>query len=298
MNPASDGGATARAWPAIAAEARAQGLEVDVRLTEAAGHAVELTREALTAGEELIVAVGGDGTVNEVVNGFGRADGTVADGAALGVVERGTGADFIRTHRIPKRAREAVAVVAAGRTRSIDLGRVTSTGPTGAVPRLYANVASCGLTGDVARRANAADKRIGGTPGFLLALVAAFARWRNVPFEVEVDAERRSLVANDVICANGRWFGGAIKIAPEADPADGLLDVLVVGDVGKLDLALNIHRLYLGTLARNPHVEVLRGRRVHVRTAVPLPVEADGETPGTTPVTFEAVPRALRLLVP
>jgi diacylglycerol kinase family enzyme len=218
VNPASDGGATARRWPGIAAEAQAQGLEVAVRLTEAPGHAVELTRAAIEAGEELVVAVGGDGTVNEVVNGFARADGSVAGGVALGVLERGTGADFIRTHRIPKRPRDAVRLLVAGRTRAIDLGRVTLTGPDGERSRLYANVSSCGLTGDVARRANAGHKRIGGTPGFLLAVVAAFARWRNVEFEIEVDDQRRRLVANDVVCANGRWFGGAIKIAPQAIP--------------------------------------------------------------------------------
>ncbi len=297
VNPASDGGGTGRAWPGIAAEVRARGLEVDARLSEAPGHAVVLTREALDAGEELIVAVGGDGTVNEVVNGFAAREGS-ADAAALAVVERGTGADFIRTYAIPKRVREAVAVLAAGRTRRIDLGRATYAGPDGPVTRHFANVASCGLTGDVARRANAGDLRLGGTLGFLMATAAAFARWRNVLFTVDVDGQGRRLVANDVICANGRWFGGAIHIAPDADPADGLLDVLIVGDVGKLDLALNVHRLYRGTLGRHPRVETLRGRTVTVATAEPLPVELDGEQPGTTPITFAAQPSALTLVVP
>ena len=106
------------------------------------------------------------------------------------------------------------------------------------------------------------------------------------------------LVANNVICANGRAFGGGIRVCPQAEPDDGLLDVLVWGDVGKLDLALNLPRLYRGTHLGHRKVTVLRAKRVHVEPERPLPLELDGELPGTTPATFEIAPQALRLRVP
>ena len=171
--------------------------------------------------------------------------------------------------------------------------------PSGEAVRAFANVASCGMTGDVAERANRSTKRFGGTASFLYATATAFLHWQNVDFRVTLDdAPPRMLRANNVVCANGRSFGGGIRIAPHAEPDDGLLDVILIGDVGKLDLVLNLHRMYGGTLYRHPKVEMTRAARVVCEPARALPVEVDGEQPGTTPITFEAIPHALTLLVP
>jgi diacylglycerol kinase (ATP) len=299
VNPASDGGRTGKKWPEIADSARRHGLQVVERLTESAGHATELTRAAVTAGEELIVAVGGDGTVNEVVNGFFDTAGESLGGAAaLGVIERGTGCDFVRTFDIPKKTDRAVATIAAGRRRRIDIGRATCATPEGPQVRMFANIASCGMSGAVAERANATSKRLGGTPAFLYATVATFVGWHNVEFHVRADDVERTLVANNVVCANCRFFGGGMKIAPDAAPDDGLLDVILVGDISKADFVLNLHRLYRGTLGRHRKVEHLRARRIDITPVRTLPAEIDGEQPGTTPVTFEAIPGVLDLLVP
>jgi YegS/Rv2252/BmrU family lipid kinase len=265
-------------------------------LTEAPGHATELARDAAAAGRDVVVALGGDGTLNEVVNGL-AASGTA--GPELAILPFGTGRDTIRTYGIPKRAERALELLRGGQTRTIDLGRATFSTPRGEHSRLYINIGSCGLTGAAAERAQRTSKRLGGTPSFLYAIVTTFAAWRNVPFRVVVDDEPAlELVANNVICANGRVFGGGIRICPQAEPDDGLLDVLVWGDVGKLDLALNLPRLYRGTHLGHSKVTVARARRVRVETSRPLPVELDGELPGTTPATFEIVPQALRLRVP
>ena len=299
VNPASDGGRTGSKWPEIAAAARRHGLEVVERLTESAGHATALAREAVAAGEELVVAVGGDGTVNEVVNGFfDEAGASLGGPAALGAIQRGTGCDFVRTFGIPKKTDRAVATIAAGRRRRIDIGRATCATPDGPRVRMFANIASCGMSGAVAERANATSKRLGGTPAFLFATIATFVGWRNVEFHVRADDVERTLVANNVVCANCRFFGGGMKIAPDAEPDDGLLDVILVGDISKADFVLNLHRLYRGTLGRHPKVEHLRARRIEITPVRTLPAEIDGEQPGTTPVTFEAVPGALDLIVP
>jgi diacylglycerol kinase (ATP) len=271
-------------------------LKVDVAETEHRGHGRELGRRAAEDGVDVVVTLGGDGTVNEVVNGLAPLG---AAGPELAILPFGTGRDTIRTYGIPKNAERALELLRGGRTRTIDLGRAAFRTSAGEDSRWYINIGSCGLTGAVAERAERTSKRLGGTPSFLYATVATFAAWRNVPFTVQVDdAPPLELVANNVICANGRAFGGGIRVCPQAEPDDGLLDVLVWGDVGKLDLALNLPRLYRGTHLGHRKVTVLRARRVRVEPERPLPLELDGELPGSTPATFEIAPGALRLRVP
>jgi YegS/Rv2252/BmrU family lipid kinase len=299
VNPASASGRTARRWPEVARRAAAHGLEVDTRMTEAPGHATELTRAALREGAGLIVSVGGDGTISEVVNGFYDGAEPVAPAAELAVVSRGSGGDFARTFRIPKGTDAALEVAARGAVRTIDLGRVTyTTRAGGRESRLYGNVASAGLTGTVADRINRSGKPLGATVAFAWGAVATFFGYRNSRFRVQIDERELDEVCNNVIVGNCRYFASGMKILPMAEPDDGLLDVLVWGDVGKLDLAMNLHRLYRGTHVNHPKADFSRAAHVVVDPATPLPIEADGEQPGVTPATFEIVPAALRLRVP
>jgi diacylglycerol kinase (ATP) len=232
--------------------------------------------------------------VNEVVQGIaGR------DGVELAVIPRGTGWDFVRTYGIPRRFDDAVAVARDGEARPIDLGRAQYRSWDGTEAESYfANIASAGMSGAIAKRANETSKALGGKVSYLWATVAVFARWRNDVVEVTVDGERRSGRMHDVIVANGRYLGGGMMICPEAEPDDGLFDVLLIGDLLKRDLMLTLPKTYRGTHLPHPKAEVLRGARVEVDAAEPLPIELDGEQPGTTPVRFEIVPQALRLRVP
>jgi diacylglycerol kinase (ATP) len=299
VNPASDHGRTARRWPDIARAASARGLDLEVRATEAAGHATELTRAALREGARLIVAVGGDGTVSEVVNGFFDGDTAVGPEAELAIVPRGSGCDFVKTFAIPKQVDGAVAAAAQGGVRTIDLGRVRFTDWDGRpAARMFCNVASAGLTGAAADRVNRSKKPLGATVAFAWGTVVTFLGHRNSRFRVRIDERELDQVCNNVIVANCRFYASGMKIMPMADPGDGLLDVLVWGDVGKVDLARNLHKLYRGTHIGHPKADISRARRVSVEPDLPLPIEADGETPGVTPATFEVVPRALRLRVP
>src|SRR5262249_42340734 len=159
---------------------------------------------------------------------------------------------------------------------SVDAGRATFTtedGGTGS--RLFLNVGSCGLTGAVAERAMRTSNRLGGTACFLYATVTTFVAWKNRPVPLEPRRAGRALLANNVIVANGRSFGGGIRIAPGAEPDDGLFDVLIWGDVGKLDLARTLPKLYRGTHVGHPKSDLSRRRVVEVRTETPLPVELD-----------------------
>jgi diacylglycerol kinase (ATP) len=253
----------------------------------------DLAREALVGGGRLFVVVGGDGTVNEAVNGLAGSD------AELAIVHRGTGGDFVRTFGIPRRLGDALALAHDGATREIDLGKATLrtwAGRQGS--SWFANVASAGMSGAIAKRVNESNAALGGKAAYAWSTLAVFARWRNAHVQVAVDGEERSGTMHDVIVANGRFLAGGMMICPDAEPDDGLFDVLLIGDVTKRDLITTFPKLYRGTHLPHPKAELLRGRVVEIDSPEPLPVELDGEQPGTTPVRFEAVPRALRLRVP
>jgi YegS/Rv2252/BmrU family lipid kinase len=252
-----------------------------------------LAREAVDEGAELLVVFGGDGTIHEVVNGIGGVDGV-----EVAVVPRGTGWDFARTHGIPKRLEDALRIALEGRAEVFDLGRATYVSAEGERTDWFANAGSVGMSGFVAAKANLITKALGAKTSYLLALGAVFSRWKNVPLDVDVDGERRTGLMEDVIVAIGRFQGGGMMVTPDAEPDDGLFDVLLIKDASKPEVMRALPKIYRGKHLPHPKAEVLRGRTVTVESAAPLPVQLDGEQPGTTPARFEIVPGALRLRVP
>ena len=161
----------------------------------------------------------------------------------------------------------------------------------------FANVASAGISGAIAKRTNESSKALGGKLSYYWATLAVFARWQTGEMRVSVDDEIRSGRMIDAMVANGRYLGGGMMMLPEAEPDDGLFDVLLIGDVTKRDLAFTLPKSYRGKHLPHPRLEVLRGSVVSVDADEPLPIELDGEQPGTTPARFEIVPGALRLRV-
>jgi len=154
------------------------------------------------------------------------------------------------------------------------------------------------MSGAIAQRANETTKALGGKVSYVWATLAVFAGWKAGEVRVSVDGEERAGRMHDVVVANGRYFGGGMMICPDARSDDGLLDVLLIGDLTKRDLLLTLPKTYRGRHLPHPKAESLRGAKVTVESPDPLPVELDGEQPGTTPARFEIVPRALRLRVP
>ena len=242
---------------------------------------------------ELLVVVGGDGSVNEVVNGIAGRDVEVA------VIARGTGWDFARSLGLPHGLDAAIEVALRGRTRTIDLGRVTYRAWDGAEAQSwFANIASVGMSGAIAQRANDTTKAFGGKASYVWATLAVFARWSTSEVAVAVDGVERRAHMHDVVIANGPYFGGGMKICPGAEPDDGTFDVLLIGDLTKRDLLFTLPKTFRGRHLPHPKAELLRGTQVTVSSSEPLPLELDGEQPGTTPVGFELVPHALRVRVP
>ena len=262
-------------------------------ISERPGHLIELARGAVDDGAELVVAAGGDGTLNEVVNGVAGRN------VELATIPLGTGMDFGRTYGLPTKFDDAVRVALDGETRTVDAGRVdyrTWEGTT--AERWFANVGSVGMSGAVAQRVNGMSKALGGKITFFYALTRVFFEWENTEVRVTLDDDERHGRMHDVIVANGIWHGGGMMLAPDAAPDDGLFDVVLIGDVGRVDFLTTAPKIYKGKHVAHPKVEVLRSSRVTVDGDEHLPIEVEGEQVGTTPATFSVVRGALRVRVP
>ena len=297
VNPASGNGSTGRRWPEVARLAADAGLRGETLFSEGPGHITELARQAAEENEtRLVVVVGGDGTVNEAVNGLLRAE---AGDVELALLPQGTGDDFARTFGIPTKLERALEVAANGPARTIDAGRARFLGWDGSeTQRHFVNFAGAGISGAIARRGEATSRRLGARLAYLWATVAVFARWKSVQMSVGLDGDRREGRMYEVLVANGVYAAGGMRVAPDAAPDDGLLEVVIIGDVTKPEFVTTFPKIYRGTHVRHPKVEVIRTRAASVEAAAPLAVVLDGEQPGTTPARFDVVPGAIRLRVP
>jgi YegS/Rv2252/BmrU family lipid kinase len=297
VNPIAAGGQTEGLWPEVEKELRSLGLDFDHRVTEAPGQATDIAREGVAQGYEMVVAVGGDGTINEVVNGLMEPDGTKAK-ATLGVVITGRGSDFARTIGVPSDWGEACARLTGQRTMTVDLGLVEFESEGGRRTRYFVNVGGGGFDGEVAHRANRAPNFMGGTIPYLSSLVTTLFAYRNKAVELMLDdQEPISMVANSVVVANCQYFGGGMRVAPDADPNDGLFDVIVIGDIDKMEFLMTVPKVYDGTHIAHPQVDTYRAKRVEVRAEEPLLLQVEGEVCGHTPLTFEIVSAALQIRV-
>lgn len=298
VNPRSADGTTGTQWPRFARMFEHAGIHAETRFTEGPRHATELVREGLRAGHRLIVIVGGDGSINEAVNGFFEPDGTpIAPEAELGIVCRGTGCDYIKSHGIPKREDEAIAVLKRGRSRAVDVGSIRFQDASGLQrQRFFCNIAEAGLGGAVVERVNQRSKRLGGFASFLLSTLTTFTTYRNSPMTVSFDGgPPETLVAADLVVGIGSYFGGGMRVLPDARLDDGLFDVLVMGDFDRSEFFSNIWRVYRGTHLTHPKIRHLRAQTVTVDSPAPLLLEVDGELAGVAPATFTLLPGALRV---
>jgi YegS/Rv2252/BmrU family lipid kinase len=298
FNPRASAGRTGRRWPDIARRLAAAGFSVTAHQTAAPGDATRLAREALNAGAQTIVAVGGDGTIHEVANGFFDDGRPTHPEARLGIVPGGSGSDLIKTLGIPSDVDGAIARLVAGHTRTVDVGRVSFIDHAGAeATRIYLNTASAGLSGVVLDRMRDLPGFLTGSAAYAAATLLSLGQFRPFACEVTLDDQPadtyRALL---VVMANGRYFGGGMEILPDASMDDGLLDVLVAKDRPLWELFLNFPRLYTGTHLDSPIIASMRARRVRLDSAAPLLLEVDGEQPGVTPATFEVLGAAMRVI--
>lgn len=298
-NPAAGHGRCAQALPGVVSTLRAGGCDVHALTTERPGHAAALAAEAVRDGCDLIVALGGDGTVNEVVSGLLAND--VAGQIPVAVVPAGTGNSFARDFGLtPQKRDEAIARLMEGQARSIDAARVDYQA-AGTMQTAYCiNVFGIGFMAQVADATNRRFKALGGL-GYSLAVFWQLAALRapSTRVEVEYDGQRTTLEEPMPLVAvcNSQWTGDKMWIAPQADASDGALDVLTLGRLSRLELIRLFPRIFGGTHLAHPAVQTMRAHRITLAPETPSPLLIDGEVLGTTPVTVEVLPGAFSVVV-
>jgi YegS/Rv2252/BmrU family lipid kinase len=303
VNPRSAGGRTAREWPRIERALRAAYPHMRLAMTETRGDATSLVRHAVREGAHEIVAVGGDGTINEAVNGLFDADGPIAPDAVFGFVSSGTEADFARSFGLAPGYAAAIARLKEAPVHPIDVGRLSCLTLDGqCTVRYFANIGSFGLSGAIARAARRAKlaKLFGRRVAHAFHGARARFGFRNRTVRLRIDADYDEITTiSTVAVANGRFFDGGRSIAPQALPDDGLFDVIVMGGKPQVRAFSDMQKIHAGEVT-NPPVRALRGRRIMAVPVAetrgrPVLIELDGECAGQLPATFELLPKALNL---
>ncbi len=295
VNPVAGAGRTAKKWPQIMHWLQNIGLYFEHDLTEASGHARELAKSAAEKGYELVISVGGDGTINEVVNGLYDA-GNIA-GVTLGIISTGTGSDYIRTLGVSRAYKEACQCLTCPKKFTVDVGVVEYFSNGQMVKRLFVNFAGLGFDAEIVRATTQKFKVLNSTASYLAGLLATLLFYKNKEVSLVVDGKAEERKICTVLMSNGKYGGGGMLAAPDANLTDGHLDVLIIGDVSKPDLLWSLPRVYKGTHLTHPKVTMKRARELEIRSNEPLPLQADGELLGELPAHFYVLPAVLNIAV-
>jgi YegS/Rv2252/BmrU family lipid kinase len=298
VNPAAGSGAAGRKIPEIARALARAGVEHEIAETRRPGDATALTRRASDEGADVVAVVGGDGTLNEVAQAYLGPDGAVVPGPDLALIPAGTGGDFRRTFGLTGGLDEAVERLIGAEPRPLDLGVLELVDDAGArVKKAFINITSFGIGGLTDRIVNAGPKWVGGRVAFFLGSLRATLSYKSAPVRVKVDGKTvlEAPILN-VAIANGRYFGGGMMIAPDADPSDGLFDVVALYDMTRAQGIALAAKIYRGSHTESPGVRVSRGSVVHAEPLHPwgeVLIDMDGETPGRLPLEARVAAGAL-----
>lgn len=306
VNPKSAAGSTKGKWAEIASDLRTHFGPFNVAFTKQQGDGIELARRGIESGRKFIIACGGDGTINEIANGIIQTGADIE----MGVLPSGTGGDFRRTIGMPQTIREAARALRTGETKRIDVGKVTFQNFEGeTVSRFFLNVSSFGLAASIIERVKGNTSlswlpidALRGKASFALSTLQEVIGPTVSRVKIKIDdGDEKTLHTVNFCVANARFFGGGMKIAPEASLSDGFLDVVNIGDISTAKILLNAHTLYRGTHLDLAEVKSKKARRIEASSAddsVEIHIETDGELPGMLPAVYEIAPAALRLRVP
>ncbi|RMG02657.1 MAG: diacylglycerol kinase family lipid kinase [Acidobacteria bacterium] len=305
VNPQAAAGSTRERWAEIASDLRAHFGPFRVAFTKKPGDGTQLALEACKRGKRLIIACGGDGTINEVANGILLSEQDVE----LGILPSGTGGDFRRSLNISTEIRQAAKQLRESSTKLIDVGRILFTTDSGKKEtRYFLNVASYGLSASVIKRVKSMNfnwlpiSEMRGQVNFALSTLQEIIGLDYVYSKIKLDRYRESALSSLNFCiCNARFFGGGMKIAPNAKLDDGAFDIVNIGNISALRVLLNSYTLYRGTHLDLPEVQTTSARLIEAKpfhTGQKIRLEADGELIGFLPAEFEIIPKALKIRVP
>ena len=294
VNPMSRGGATGKTWPILNKLLRNTGLPFDYEFIQAPEQGIELSRQAVEKGYNLVIAVGGDGTVNEVVNGLIDENGKGR--ATLGIIAAGTQNDIARMLGIPRNYLRACQLFENFEKVNIDIGAVEYTHHNEIRSRYYINTAGIGFVSDVIEGSipHTRLKVIGGGVPYAIGVIPKVLDYHNKDVSICIDGEKREECDFSVVVNNGRYLGGG-RVFPHATPCDGMLDVAVIGNVSKLEALLNFPLFFTGTHVDRQKIKIQKARNVIVDSPQRLPIQLDGELVGHTPAVFRIIPSVLEV---
>ena len=302
INPASAGGKTLTTWAEARRELVRAGLTFREHVTVRAGEAEEIARDSVRTAAGVVIAVGGDGTLSEVIRGYLDGDGRAINReASVGLLSSGTGSDFRKSLEGTTLA-ELISALADRRTSLIDAVLASYVNEAGRPEsRCYINLASFGLGGDVVKFVNKwrslFPRWVGGRTRFVLGALRALADYRCTQTEVVLDNQRRiTIESNLIVVANGKFAGGGMMLAPHAEIDDGWLDVTLTDGASRFDVIKELRRIGRGGLLENPKVSQARAKEVVVTSEKPLAIDIDGEMVGYTPATMKVLPGAVRFV--
>ncbi len=297
VNPESNKGRTRRRWGQIKEALTAFLKEFKYEFTEKPSQAIDISRAAIREGSELIVGVGGDGTINEIANGFFDGKHIINPNTVMGIVPSGTGCDFIRSLHIPTNLKKAMQVITQAPTPTIDVGRARFQTHAGSnEERYFLNVADFGFGGEVLERMNQ-NRAKRKAASYLKSTLATFFQYKNKRIRLKVDGEelpRGEYLIGAI--SNGRIFGKGMKIAPNARLDDGLFDIVLVKGMGVWEFLRNVWKIYTGTHLSHPKISLIQGKKIEAIPEDPnenILIEIDGEQVGKLPATFEIVPKGI-----
>jgi len=277
------------------------GVPYETAFTTRPLEATDIAQRAVRESRPVVVAVGGDGTLNEVVNGFFHNGAPIPTASKLAMVPLGTGGDFRRTLRIPADTRQAIDVLRTGLPRRLDAGCVTyQTADGGTAVRHFINIADAGLGGDVVQMMGNGTKRFG-SAAYTLGGARALLRYKNKPMTVNIDGSTHELPkAQQVVVANCQFFGGGMQMAPSASPTDGVFDVILIKNAGKIETMRGMNDFRAGKHLdqNNPKIELMYGKRISVSSPEKVRIDIDGEAVGFLPALFEIQPSAIEFVTP
>jgi YegS/Rv2252/BmrU family lipid kinase len=297
VNPNAGNGKGKKDWGKIVSILEKYGTNYKELFTERKGHAIELSKEGIEAGYRKFLCVGGDGTLNEIVNGVFNQDKCPTKEITLGSIPVGTGNDWGRMFGIPLNYDGAIQIIKEEKTMLHDVGRVNYYNGTEKGERYFMNIAGLGFESVVVKRTNVQkDKGKSGKAIYFYNLLMSLLSYQNTKAEIVIDGEKTEANIFSLNVGNGKYCGGGMRQTPFAVPDDGILDVTVIKGMGKFEIIMNLKILYDGTILNHPKVDGHKCKNVIVRSDSVLFVEADGESLGHTPAEFSIIPSCIKIV--
>jgi len=299
INPVSSNGKTGKRWPAYKKRFKEAKLNLDINETLYPGHAVNLTKNALNGGYKTIMAVGGDGTVNEIVNGFYHNGQLINKEAVLLVFSQGTGSDYIKSLGLKKNIDTVINTYKKYERKWVDIGKMKYLNfDQKVVERYFVNEADVGIGGETVEYVNRSSKLMGGLLTYLIGAIRSVIRYDNKKMKLEIDGKviKEGLI-NSVMVSLGKYFAGGMPIAPKAIIDDGLFDIIILGDLSKTETLLNLYKAYQGTHIDYHKIDYIQGKEVKIDTEERVLIDIDGESAGMLPAEFKILEQAFPVLV-